>query len=102
MDNQDPTKKPNSSSYLNRSMQKREIGKILIIGSLILWLIDRFSLIISTFLGKMYCGDQYMQSIDGSVGDVSCGFNTDIYLAVCLLIVLIIGITLIITVKFIK
>lgn len=80
-------------------MIKRKIGLILIFGSILVWLIDRFSLVISTSFGELYCGNRYMQPVDGVVGDVSCGFNADIYLVVFLFTVLLIGITLFTTSK---
>lgn len=78
---------------------KKKIGAILVFGLLSVWLIDRFFLPISTFLGKRYCGDRYMQAVDGVVGDVSCGFNADMYLTVLLCLMLIVGAVLFIRAK---
>ncbi len=60
--------------------------------SLLVWLIDRLTYAISTMLGKIICGNQYMQSVDGIAGDSSCGFNTDMHLTYSLFTVLIMGI----------
>ena len=78
---------------------KKKIGVALVIGALIVWLVDRFTHIISTFLGKVYCGSDYMQPVDGVVGDMSCGFNFDMYLTVFLFIVFLTGIALFIKTK---
>jgi hypothetical protein len=75
-------------------MIKRKIGLILIAGSILTWLVDRASLIISTSFGELFCGKRYMQPVDGVVGDVSCGFSADMYLVVFLFTVLLIGIAL--------
>ncbi len=73
-------------------MGRRKIGLLLITGSILVWLIDRISLVISTYIGELYCGKHFMQPMDGVVGDPSCGFNTDIYLVVFLFAVLLTGI----------
>ncbi|MEA3292493.1 MAG: hypothetical protein U9Q71_09370 [Pseudomonadota bacterium] len=75
------------------------MGALLAIGSLIAWLIDRFTRVISTFLGKLACGDCYLQAVDGVIGDVSCGFNADMYLTASLVFVLIVGAILFIRAK---
>ena len=80
-------------------MTKRKLGLALIIGSIITGLIDRFSLLISIFFGEIYCGNSYMQPVEDMFGDVSCGFNADMYLVIFLIAVLLIGITLVLTTK---
>ena len=62
--------------------------------SLLVWLIDRLTYAISALLGKLIYGDRYMQTIDGIIGDPSCAFNVDMYLAYSLSTVLIFGIIL--------
>ncbi len=42
----------------------------------------------------MICRDQYMQSVDGTVGDSSCGFNIDMHLAYSLFTLLVFGMLL--------
>lgn len=73
-------------------MSKREkAGIMLIILSVIAFIIDRFSHSISSGLGKLYCGDRYLQPVNGVSGDISCGFNADMYLVSFLFVVLIVG-----------
>lgn len=68
------------------------ITGILLIGiSMILFLIDRFSHTLSDILGKIICGDQYLKPVNGVTGDMSCGFNTDMYLVAFLFVVLVVG-----------
>jgi len=75
---------------------QRKIAVVLIVGSVFVWLIDLFSRIASTGLGKIYCGNRYMQPVDGGgvVGDVSCGFNADMYLIAFLFVVFAVGVLL--------
>ena len=80
-------------------MIKRNIGLVLITGSILVWLVDRASSIISITLGELYCGQRYMQPVDGIFGDPSCGFNADMYLFIFLFCVLLIGIVIFITSK---
>ena len=75
-------------------MKKRTVGIFFIVLSLLVWLTDRLTHAISTMLGKIIYGDQYMQSVDGIVGDSSCGFNIDMYLAYSLFTVFLLGILL--------
>jgi hypothetical protein len=84
---------------VNGYMNKRKIGLILSTGSILVWIIDRASLIISTFLGQLHCGKRYMQPVDSIVGDASCGFNIDMYFSVFLFTVLLVGLALFITSK---
>ncbi len=60
---------------------KKAIGKIFIFISLFLWLIDRLTHSISIALGKIIYGDLYMQHVARMIGDRSCKFNIDMYLA---------------------
>lgn len=80
-------------------MLKQKMGIIIILIALCTFTIERVTKLISTFLGKLICGDQYLSAVDGVVGDFSCGFNTDMYLAVALLIIFILGILLVISSK---
>ncbi len=78
-------------------MTKRKTGIFLIISSLFIWVIERASMPVSNFLGKLYCGDQYMKPVDNIIGDMSCGFNTDMYLTAFLFITVLIGTVLLFT-----
>jgi len=62
--------------------------------ALLLWVFDRATNILSDLLGRWVCGSSYMQPVDGTVGDLSCGFNMDIYLALVLAISMIVSTTL--------
>ena len=78
---------------------KNIIGLTLIISSILVWLIDRTTLSISTYLGKLYCNKNYMRSVDGVIGDASCDFNTDMYVVVFLIIMLLTGMVVLISAK---
>ena len=75
-------------------MQKRTTGVFFILLSLLVWLTDRSTHHISTMLGKIICGDHYIHTADGKIGDSSCGFNIDMHFAYSLFTVLILGIAL--------
>ena len=75
----------------------RKFGKLLIIFSLVIWIIDLLTKVFSTFIGELICGDMYMCEVDGMVGDCSCGFNTDMHLAAVLFTCIIFGLVLIIS-----
>ena len=62
--------------------------------ALLLWAFDRATNILSDLLGRWVCGSSYMQPVDGTVGDLSCGFNMDIYLALVLAISMFVSATL--------
>ena len=70
---------------------KRRVGLTLTVVALLVWIVDRFSSVVSTTLGKMICGEHYMCAVNGVVGDRSCGFNTDMYLSVILLVLMVLG-----------
>ena len=72
------------------------MGTILIAGSVLLWLINRFSYIISSYFSRLLCGEIFLQPVDGILGDVSCGFNADIHFTASMFLVLITGITVLI------
>ena len=73
---------------------KKAIGKIFIFISLFLWLIDRLTHSISITLGKIIYGDLYMQHVARMIGDRSCKFNIDMYLAYSLFTVFLFGVLL--------
>ncbi len=80
-------------------MKRRKFAMVLIVGSLLTWVLEKSSQQVSTAIGKLRCGDRYMQAVDGIVGDPSCGFNDDLYIASLLLILLLSGFVLYITAK---
>jgi hypothetical protein len=69
-------------------MIKPKIGLTLIISSICVWVIDRSTRVMSDLFGELFCGAAYLQPVNGVVGDGSCGFNTDMYLAACLFFIL--------------
>lgn len=73
-------------------MEKRNTGIFFIWLSLLLWLTDRLTHTISTMLGEIICGDRYMQTVDGMIGDPCCAFNIDMHFSYLLSTVLILGI----------
>jgi len=73
---------------------KKNIGKLAIILSLLVWLIDRLTHAISTILGKIIYGDLYTYPVVGITGDPSFKFNIDMYLAYSLFTVFLLGILL--------
>jgi len=70
------------------------IGIWLIALSLLTWIFERLTTIPSTIIGKFICGENYMQAVNGKVGDISCGFNTDMHLSFSLVILLVLGVIL--------
>jgi len=70
----------------------KKFGIILIVSSIIVFLIDRATNSFSTFFGKLFCGLNYLQPIDGIFGDISCGFNSDIYFVGILFVIFFIGV----------
>ena len=82
-----------------RAKQKKKMGLILMVLAFFIWILDRFSHIVSTTLGQMICGDSYMKIVDGVVGDCSCGFNTDMYLTTVLFVLMLFGFVLYLSFK---
>ena len=80
-------------------MTKRKLGIITVLFSSLLLFVNRFTTVISDFFGKIFCGEEYMQTVNGIVGDNSCGFNIDMYVALILTVATIFGIILIFTSK---
>ena len=65
-------------------MIKPKIGLTFIISFICVWVIDRSTRVMSDLFGELFCGAAYLQPVNGVVGDVSCGFNTDMCLAASL------------------
>jgi hypothetical protein len=78
-------------------MIKRKIGKRIIQLSFFLWLIDISTKFVSTAIGKIICGDDYLCPVDGIVCDRSCGFNTDMHVSSVLIVLFIFGVLLLIS-----
>ena len=75
-------------------MIKKKLGLILTVSSILFWFIDRFSSIISTNYSRIFCGDLYVQPMNGLLGDFSCGFNVDMHFTDLMFLFLITGIAL--------
>ena len=73
------------------STNKVRVGIVIMTVSLLVMIVDRITSSISRFIGEILCGETYMCPVNGIVGDCSCGFNTDMYLAFSLVITLIFG-----------
>ena len=77
-------------------INKRRLGTILIAGSVLLWLINKFSYIISSYFSQLLCWEIFPQPVCGVLGDVSCGFNADMHFPALMFLVLITGIAVLI------
>ncbi len=76
-------------------MTLRKFGITIVLFSSVLLFLNRFTTVISDFFGKLFCGREYMQPINGIIGDHSCGFNADMYVALVLTATTMLGIVLI-------
>jgi hypothetical protein len=56
-----------------------------------LMLVERVTMLISEGLAKAYCGERYLQLVDGVMGTASCGFGWDIYLTIVLFSTMFVG-----------
>jgi hypothetical protein len=45
-------------------MVNKNIGITLIFASIMVWVIDRFTQVISSIISEIYCGDRYMKPVD--------------------------------------
>ncbi len=78
---------------------KRNIGLRLIQVTLLLWIIDLTTKAVSSIVGHIICGEDYLCPVDGVICDRSCGFNTDMHLAFVFTTLLILGLALFISSK---
>lgn len=75
-------------------INKKNIGKLAVTLSLLIWLADRLTHTISALLGKIICGDHHLHIINATISDPSCEFNIDMHLKFSLTIIFIFGILL--------
>ena len=61
-------------------IKKIALGLLIISGGLML--IERATMLVSDISAKAYCGDSYLQLVNGVMGTASCGFGWDIYLTI--------------------
>jgi hypothetical protein len=76
---------------------KKTFGMLIIIVAFLIFLYEKLTGSISTMLGHLYCGENYMKKVNGIIGDPSCGFNIDMYLSASLILLFIVGIGLFIS-----
>ena len=72
----------------------KKTGFFLIVCSVLLFLLDRFTSLLSGALGKLICGAEYMRPVNGVICGKSCGFNMDLYVTVFLMGLLLAGVFL--------
>jgi len=70
-------------------IKKIALSLLIISGGLML--IERATMLVSDGLAKGYCGESYLQLVDGVMGSASCGFGWDIYLTIVLFSTMFIG-----------
>ncbi len=59
------------------------------------WLTEAFGGRLSALLGFLICKERYLQPVNGEFGDVSCGFNFDMYINSTCIVLLIVGVLLV-------
>ena len=69
-------------------------AKVLMLTSLLLWILERVTCILSDLLGRWLYGNQYLQPVEGQMGDMSPGFNMDMYLSLAFLVLFVLGVVL--------
>jgi len=69
----------------------KKLALILIFISGGFMLVERATMLVSKTVGKLYCGADYMQPVEGYIGTMSCGFNADIYVTIFLFSIMFIG-----------
>ena len=72
------------------------LGTILVMSSLLIGLINRFSHIVSSYSSHLLYGYLSLHTVDGTLSDTSCSFNADMHFVALMFLVLITGIVLII------
>jgi hypothetical protein len=71
-------------------------GKIICGMAILAFAIDRLFGALSSALGRLLCGANYLLPVNGVVGDASCGFNADMVLSAFLVVALVGGLYLVI------
>lgn len=56
--------------------------------------------VLESAIGRLKCGDRYLKSVDGIAGDVSCGFNIDMFLSALGIFLFLVGAVLSLTTHF--
>ena len=77
---------------------RKTLGLLLSLFSLLFWFIETASgRLLSDKIGERVCQENYLQPVNGFVGDLTCGFNSDMYLSSGLIILFMFGLLLIFT-----
>ena len=74
--------------------QDKIFSTFLMLVTLLLWIFERATSILSDTLGEWWYKSKYMQPINGYLGDRSYGFNTDMYLSLLFIVLFIFGMLL--------
>ncbi len=75
----------------------KKAGLIAVIISTSIFLLEKLSgNFISSFLGKNICGEKYLQEANGVLSDSACGFNSDMYLVLFLILFFVTGLVMLI------
>jgi len=70
-------------------LKKIALALIFISGGFML--VERATMLVSKAAGKLYCGPDYMQPVEGYVGTMSCGYSSDVYVTIILFSMMFIG-----------
>lgn len=73
-------------------MPRLAVGTTLVTLSFLVFIAERSTFAISAWLARAWCGERYLQPVEGIMGEISCGFDADMYLAVVLLLPALAGI----------
>ena len=66
--------------------------------SVLFWFIETASgHLLSDQIGESLCKEDYLQPVNGFVGDLSCGFNSDMYMSSILILLFLLGMLLLLT-----
>ena len=67
---------------------------LVIVFSMMLLIFESMTSILSTILCQKFCPEQYIASLEPKIVDLSCAFDTDMYLNFSLILLLVFGIIL--------
>ena len=77
------------SIWTTNMIKRIALGLLIASGGLML--VERATMLVSEGLAKGYCGERYLQIVNGVMGRESCGFGWDIYLTIGLFSTMFIG-----------
>jgi hypothetical protein len=76
-------------------MNIRKLGITIVLISSVVLIVNRFNTTFSDFAGKLFCGKSFLQPVNGVLGEASCGFKADMYVALTFTATTILGLILI-------